>query len=115
MRYVGMTQITEEQAELMTTEYQKLNEKTKEIMMEIQKDKVLDAVNQLEIKLDDLSQQCCLASYEVEDTLHDLQVCIDQRLRAVRWRCYEKKCDFVTQKKNKPRRDSPYRNNTKRC
>ena len=78
MRYVGMTQITEEQAELMTTEYQKLNEKTKEIMMEIQKDKVLDAVNQLEIKLDDLSQQCCLASYEVEDTLHDLQVCIDK-------------------------------------
>ena len=53
MRYVGMTQITEEQAELMTTEYQKLNEKTKEIMMEIQKDKVLDAVNQLENKLDD--------------------------------------------------------------
>ena len=51
MRYVGMTQITEEQAELMTTEYQKLNEKTKEIMMEIQKDKVLDAVNQLENKL----------------------------------------------------------------
>ena len=78
MRYVGMTQITEEQAELMTTEFQKLNEKTKEIMMEIQKDKVLDAVNQLEIKLDDLSQQCCLASYEVEDTLHDLQVCIDK-------------------------------------
>tara|TARA_Y100000590_G_C14831541_1_gene680318 strand:+ start:153 stop:407 length:255 start_codon:yes stop_codon:yes gene_type:complete len=78
MRYVGMTQITEEQAELMTTEYQKLNEKTKEIMMEIQKDKVLDAVNQLEIKLDDLSQQCCLASYDVEDTLHDLQVCIDK-------------------------------------
>ena len=78
MRYVGMTQITEEQAELMTTEYQKINEKTKEIMMEIQKDKVLDAVNQLEIKLDDLSQQCCLASYEVEDTLHDLQVCIDK-------------------------------------
>jgi|TARA_B100000519_G_scaffold195813_1_gene201297 hypothetical protein len=78
MRYVGMTQITEEQAELMTTEYQKLNEKTKEIMMEIQKDKVLDAVNQLENKLDDLSQQCCLASYEVEDTLHDLQVCIDK-------------------------------------
>ena len=73
-----MTQITEEQAELMTTEYQKLNEKTKEIMMEIQKDKVLDAVNQLEIKLDDLSQQCCLAYYEVEDTLHDLQVCIDK-------------------------------------
>ncbi len=73
-----MTQITEEQAELMTTEYQKLNEKTKEIMMEIQKDKVLDAVNQLENKLDDLSQQCCLASYEVEDTLHDLQVCIDK-------------------------------------
>ena len=73
-----MTQITEEQAELLTTEYQKLNEKTKEIMMEIQKDKVLDAVNQLEIKLDDLSQQCCLASYEVEDTLHDLQVCIDK-------------------------------------
>ena len=78
MRYVGMTQITEDQAELMTTEYQKLNEKTKEIMMEIQKDKVLDAVNQLENKLDDLSQQCCLASYEVEDTLHDLQVCIDK-------------------------------------
>ena len=78
MRYVGMTQITEEQAELLTTEYQKLNEKTKEIMMEIQKDKVLDAVNQLEIKLDDLSQQCCLASYELEDTLHDLQVCIDK-------------------------------------
>jgi len=78
MRYVGMTQITEEQAELMTTEYQKLNEKTKEIMIEIQKDKVLDAVNQLENKLDDLSQQCCLASYEVEDTLHDLQVCIDK-------------------------------------
>ena len=78
MRYVGMTQITEEQAELMTTEYQKINEKTKEIMMEIQKDKVLDAVNQLENKLDDLSQQCCLASYEVEDTLHDLQVCIDK-------------------------------------
>ena len=78
MRYVGMTQITEEQAELMTSEYQKLNEKTKEIMMEIQKDKVLDAVNQLENKLDDLSQQCCLASYEVEDTLHDLQVCIDK-------------------------------------
>ncbi len=78
MKYVGMTQITEEQAELMTTEYQKLNEKTKEIMMEIQKDKVLDAVNQLENKLDDLSQQCCLASYEVEDTLHDLQVCIDK-------------------------------------
>ena len=73
-----MTQITEEQAELMTTEYQKINEKTKEIMMEIQKDKVLDAVNQLEIKLDDLSQQCCLASYEVEDNLHDLQVCIDK-------------------------------------
>ena len=73
-----MTQITEEQAELMTTEYQKLNEKTKEIMMEIQKDKVLDTVNQLENKLDDLSQQCCLASYEVEDTLHDLQVCIDK-------------------------------------
>ncbi len=73
-----MTQITEEQAELMTTEYQKINEKTKEIMMEIQKDKVLDAVNQLENKLDDLSQQCCLASYEVEDTLHDLQVCIDK-------------------------------------
>ena len=73
-----MTQITEEQAELMTTEYQKLNEKTKEIMIEIQKDKVLDAVNQLENKLDDLSQQCCLASYEVEDTLHDLQVCIDK-------------------------------------
>ena len=47
-------------------------------MMEIQKDKVLDAVNQLEIKLDDLSQQRCLASYEVEDTLHDLQVCIDK-------------------------------------
>ena len=47
-------------------------------MMEIQKDKVLDAVNQLENKLDDLSQQCCLASYEVEDTLHDLQVCIDK-------------------------------------
>ena len=78
MKYVGMTQITEEQAELMTTEYQKLNEKTKEIMIEIQKDKVLDAVNQLENKLDDLSQQCCLASYEVEDTLHDLQVCIDK-------------------------------------
>ena len=78
MKYVGMTQITEEQAELMTTEYQKINEKTKEIMMEIQKDKVLDAVNQLENKLDDLSQQCCLASYEVEDTLHDLQVCIDK-------------------------------------
>ena len=78
MRYVGMTQITEEQAELMTTEYQKLNEKTKEIMMEIQKDKVLDTVNQLENKLDDLSQQCCLASYDVEDTLHDLQVCIDK-------------------------------------
>ncbi len=73
-----MTQITEEQAELMTTEYQKLNEKTKGIMIEIQKDKVLDAVNQLENKLDDLSQQCCLASYEVEDTLHDLQVCIDK-------------------------------------
>mgnify|MGYP001400578466 FL=1 len=73
-----MTQITEEQAELMTTEYQKLNEKTKEIMMEIQKDKVLDAVNELENKIDDLSQQCCLASYEVEDTLHDLQLCIDK-------------------------------------
>ena len=78
MKYVGMTQITEEQAELMTTEYQKLNEKTKEIMIEIQKDKVLDAINRLENKLDDLSQQCCLASYEVEDTLHDLQVCIDK-------------------------------------
>ena len=41
MKYVGMTQITEEQAELMTqnyTEYQKINEKTKENMMEIQKD-----------------------------------------------------------------------------
>ena len=81
MKYVGMTQITEEQAELMTTEYQKLNEKTKEIMIEIQKDKVLDAVNQLENKLDDLSQQCCLASYEVEDTLHDLQVCILTKLK----------------------------------
>ena len=78
MKYVGMTQITEEQAELMTTEYQKLNEKTKEIMIEIQKDKVLDTVNELENKLDDLSQQCCLASYEVEDTLHDLQLCIDK-------------------------------------
>ena len=78
MKYVGMTQITEEQAELMTTEYQKLNEKTKEIMIEIQKDKVLDAVNELENKIDDLSQQCCLASYEVEDTLHDLQLCIDK-------------------------------------
>ena len=37
-----------------------------------------DAVNELENKIDDLSQQCCLASYEVEDTLHDLQLCIDK-------------------------------------
>ena len=81
MKYVGMTQITEEQAKLMTenyTEYQKINEKVKEIMSEIQKDKVLDTVNELENKLDDLAQQCCLASYEVEDTLHDLQLCIDK-------------------------------------
>ncbi len=80
-KYVGMTQITEEQAELMTqnyTEHQKINEKVKEIMSEIQKDKVLDTVNELENKLDDLSSQCCLASYEVEDTLHDLQLCIDK-------------------------------------
>ena len=47
-------------------------------MKEIDKDKVLDAVNELENKIDDLSQQCCLASYEVEDTLHDLQLCIDK-------------------------------------
>ena len=80
-KYVGMTQITQEQAELMTqnyTEYQKINEKVKEIMSEIEKDKVLDAVSELENKIDDLSQHCCLASYEVEDTLHDLQLCIDK-------------------------------------
>ena len=67
MKYVGMTQITDEQAKLMVENY-----------TESKKDQVLDTVNELENKLDDLSSQCCLASYEVEDTLHDLQLCIDK-------------------------------------
>ncbi len=41
-------------------------------------EKLRDTLNELENGLDDLSQQCCLASYEVEDTLHDLQLCIDK-------------------------------------
>ena len=48
------------------------------LLQYLRKDKVLNAVSELENKIDDLSQQCCLASYEVEDTLHDLQLCIDK-------------------------------------
>ena len=80
-KYIGMTQITQEQADLMIQNYtpkEKMSQKIMEVMKEIDKDKVLDAVNELEIKIDDISQQCCLASYEVEDTLHDLQLCIDK-------------------------------------
>ena len=41
-------------------------------------EKLRDTLNELENGLDDLSQQCCLASYEVEDTLHDLQLSVDK-------------------------------------
>ena len=80
-KYIGMTQITQEQADLMIQNYtpkEKMSQKIMEVMKEIDKDKVLDAVNELENKIDDLSQLCFLASYEVEDTLHDLQLCIDK-------------------------------------
>ena len=80
-KYIGMPQSPPEQADLMIQHYtpkEKMSQKIMEVMKEIDKDKVLDAVNELENKIDDLSQQCCFASYEVEDTLHDLQLCIDK-------------------------------------
>ena len=53
-KYIGMTQITQEQADLMIQNYtpkEKMSQKIMEVMKEIDKDKVLDAVNQLENKL----------------------------------------------------------------
>ena len=32
----------------------------------------------MENNLDDLSQSCCYAAYEIEDTLHDLQLSLDK-------------------------------------
>ncbi len=42
------------------------------------KENILDTLNDVENKLDDLSQQCCLASYQVEDLIYEIQVGLDK-------------------------------------
>ena len=56
----------------------KLDEFVRDMAKEMINDKILDTLNEIENKLDDLSQHCCYASYEVEDTVHDLQVSLDK-------------------------------------
>ena len=57
---------------------EKWDEFVRDMAKEMINDKILDTLNEIENKLDDLSQQCCYASYEVEDTVHDLQVSLDK-------------------------------------
>ena len=57
---------------------EKLDEFVRDMAKEMINDKILDTLNEIENKLDDLSQQCCYSSYEVEDTVHDLQVSLDK-------------------------------------
>tara|TARA_B100000287_G_scaffold345668_1_gene333117 strand:+ start:464 stop:730 length:267 start_codon:yes stop_codon:yes gene_type:complete len=78
---VGLTQFTEEDVAIISQDYsdkKKFNDAVVDVITEIQKEKVLDVLNELENKVDDLSQQCCYTSYEVENTIHDLQVSIDK-------------------------------------
>lgn len=78
---VGLTQFTEEDVAIISQDYsdkKKFNDVVVDVITEIQKEKVLDVLNELENKVDDLSQQCCYTSYEVENTIHDLQVSIDK-------------------------------------
>tara|TARA_B100000085_G_C18480347_1_gene486990 strand:+ start:252 stop:518 length:267 start_codon:yes stop_codon:yes gene_type:complete len=78
---VGLTQFTEEDVAIISQDYsdkKKFNDAVVDVITEIQKEKVLDILNELENKVDDLSQQCCYTSYEVENTIHDLQVSIDK-------------------------------------
>ena len=78
---VGLTQFTEEDVAIISQDYsdkKKFNDVVVDVITEIQKEKVLDILNELENKVDDLSQQCCYTSYEVENTIHDLQVSIDK-------------------------------------
>ena len=60
------------------TDKEKMNEKVKELVKDIQQEKILTILNQMENNLDDLSQSCCYAAYEIEDTLHDLQLSVDK-------------------------------------
>jgi len=45
---------------------------------DIQQEKILTVLNEMETNIDDLSQSCCYAAYEIEDTLHDLQLSVDK-------------------------------------
>ena len=55
-----------------------MNEKVKELVKDIQQEKILKVLSEMETNIDDLSQSCCYAAYEIEDTLHDLQLSVDK-------------------------------------
>ncbi len=60
------------------TDKEKMNEKVKELVKDIQQEKILKVLSEMETNIDDLSQSCCYAAYEIEDTLHDLQLSVDK-------------------------------------
>ena len=60
------------------TDKEKMNEKVKELVKDIQQEKILKVLSEMETNIDDLSQSCCYAAYEIEDTLHDLQLSLDK-------------------------------------
>ena len=60
------------------TDKEKMNEKVKELVKDIQQEKILKVLIEMETNIDDLSQSCCYAAYEIEDTLHDLQLSVDK-------------------------------------
>ena len=45
------------------TDKEKMNEKVKELVKDIQQEKILTILNQMENYLDDLSESCCYADY----------------------------------------------------